>query len=301
MSELPALVDFFGRPPIAALGFGTVPLIYSSRDRTERIEVLREVLDGEVCYVDTADVYSRTPGAAEAEEILGSELRGRPDRRRHLIGTKCGFVAEATGVRPCGDPVRLALAANASLRRLGGEALDLLFLHTPDPAVPFADSLGALADLADAGKVRYIGLSNVSVVQIREAARVLGQRLVCVQNRLDLETQGQRVVLDECKARGLSYLAAAPLGGMGHRRRSASSYRVAQEAAHGRWNAEQEALNTMLSTWPGILPVVGVSSRASLSRWRATNQSHRATGSPMLQNAAEQIATGTPDRTGVHS
>ncbi|MBD0696138.1 aldo/keto reductase [Streptomyces sp. CBMA123] len=113
-----------------------------------------------------------------------------------------------------GDPRHLRQAAQASAARLGVEAIGLYQLHKPDPAVPFTDSVGALRELADAGTIRLVGLSNVDCAQIRTAQEILGPRLVSVQNRFSPAHQATRDTLDLCTELGLTFLPWSPLGGI---------------------------------------------------------------------------------------
>lgn len=113
-----------------------------------------------------------------------------------------------------GDPRHLRRAAEGSATRLGVEAIGLYQLHKSDPAVPFADSVGALRDLADAGTIRMVGLSNVDRGQIRTAREILGPRLVSVQNRFSPAHSCTRDTLDLCTGLGLAFLPWSPLGGI---------------------------------------------------------------------------------------
>jgi aryl-alcohol dehydrogenase-like predicted oxidoreductase len=169
--------------------------------------VVHAALDAGITFFDTADIY----GGTNSEVFLGRALAGR--REQVVIATKFGMRVDATrhGARP--EYVRQA--ADDSLRRLGTGYIDLYQLHTPDPTVPIADTLGALDDLVRAGKVREIGCSNFSVEQLREslaAAAPNGARFVSVQNEYSLlHRDPESDVLPECERLGLAFLPYFPL------------------------------------------------------------------------------------------
>ena len=173
---------------------------------TER--VVRAALDAGVRFFDTADIY----GAGRSEEFLGRALGGR--RREVVIATKFGkpMPDGSRGARPA----YVRSAADASLRRLGTDVIDLYQLHEPDPSVPIAETLGALQDLVSAGKVREIGCSNFSATQIREAedaaAATGAVRFASVQNEYSLLDRGaESEVLPECERRAIGFLPYYPL------------------------------------------------------------------------------------------
>jgi aryl-alcohol dehydrogenase-like predicted oxidoreductase len=169
--------------------------------------VVHAALDAGVDFFDTADIY----GAGRSEEFLGRALRGRRDQA--VIATKFGHknAGELAGGRP--EVVRRA--AEASLRRLGVERIDLYQMHQPDPSVPIDETLGALAELVRAGMVREIGCSNFSVAQLRDAERAAvgaGVRFVSVQNEYSLfHRDPERDVLPECERARLAFLPYYPL------------------------------------------------------------------------------------------
>jgi aryl-alcohol dehydrogenase-like predicted oxidoreductase len=176
-------------------------------DEAATREVVSAALDAGITFFDTADIY----GGTRSEEFLGRALAGRRDRV--VIATKFGHEIDADhrGARP--EYVRRA--ADASLRRLGTDRIDLYQLHRPDPAVPIADTLGALDELVKAGKVVEIGCSNFSVEQIREAeveVRPGAAGLVSVQNQFSLlHREPESGVLAECERAGLAFLPYFPL------------------------------------------------------------------------------------------
>jgi aryl-alcohol dehydrogenase-like predicted oxidoreductase len=172
---------------------------------TER--VVAAALDSGINFFDTADIY----GATKSEEFLGRALKGR--RQRAIVATKFGMAVDEhrTGARP--DYVRRA--CDDSLKRLGTDVIDLYQLHQPDTSVPIADTLGALNDLVQAGKVKEIGCSNFSAEQLDEASRAVksgAARLVSVQNEYSvLHREPEKSVLTACDRLGLAFLPYFPL------------------------------------------------------------------------------------------
>jgi aryl-alcohol dehydrogenase-like predicted oxidoreductase len=169
--------------------------------------VVSAALDAGITLFDTADIY----GGTRSEEFLGRALGER--RRDVVLATKFGMKVDdqRRGARP--EYVRQA--AEDSLRRLGTDYIDLYQLHEPDPSVPIADTLGALDELVQAGKVREIGCSNFSVAQLREARAAVrpgAARFVSVQNQYSLlHREPEQGVLQECEREGLAFIPFFPL------------------------------------------------------------------------------------------
>jgi aryl-alcohol dehydrogenase-like predicted oxidoreductase len=177
-------------------------------DAAATARVVHAALDAGITLLDTADIY----GGTRSEEYIGQALKGRRDRV--VLATKFGMKVDEQhqGAKPA--YVRQAL--DNSLRRLKTDHIDLYQLHQPDPTVPIADTLGALDDAVQAGKVREIGCSNFSAEQLREAdskAREKGAaRFVSVQNEYSLlHREPEREVLPECERLGLAFLPYFPL------------------------------------------------------------------------------------------
>jgi aryl-alcohol dehydrogenase-like predicted oxidoreductase len=169
-------------------------------------QVVDAAIEAGINFFDTADIY----GGTRSEEFLGRALGAR--RKDVLIATKFGMKVDEkrNGAHP--DYVRRA--AHDSLKRLGTDCIDLYQLHTPDPTVPIADTLGALDHLVREGKVREIGCSNFSAAQLREARDAAGDgaRFVSVQNEYSLlHREPELEVLDECERQGLAFLPFFPL------------------------------------------------------------------------------------------
>jgi aryl-alcohol dehydrogenase-like predicted oxidoreductase len=176
-------------------------------DEPASAAVVHAALDAGVNFFDTADTY----GGTHSEEFLGRALAGR--RAQAVVATKFGMAVDAQrqGAKP--DYVRRAV--EDSLRRLGTDYIDLYQLHKPDPDTPIADTLGALDQLVRAGKVREIGCSNFSAVQLREAQRVVAPGAACfasVQNQYSLlHREPEETVLPECARGGVAFLPFFPL------------------------------------------------------------------------------------------
>jgi aryl-alcohol dehydrogenase-like predicted oxidoreductase len=176
-------------------------------DQTATTAVVEAALDAGVTFFDTADVY----GGTRSEEFLGRALGAR--RREVVVATKFGMRID--DARPGGGrPEYVRRAAEDSLRRLGAEVIDLYQMHRPDPAVPIADTMGALDDLVREGKVREVGCSNFSAEQIRASRAVqTDAQFASVQNEYSLFGRGPEHdgVLAECERVGLGFLPYFPL------------------------------------------------------------------------------------------
>ncbi|HEV6952725.1 MAG TPA: aldo/keto reductase [Promicromonospora sp.] len=177
--------------------------------------VVHAAIDAGVTFFDTADRYGARPGLSE--ELLGTALRGRRDDV--LVATKFGLDmggANGADFGARGSRRYVVRAAEASLRRLGTDWIDLYQLHTPDPATPVDETLAALDDLVRAGKVRYVGHSNLAGWQVADAEHVArslgGTRFVSAQNRYSLLARGaEREVLPAARAYGIGFLPYFPL------------------------------------------------------------------------------------------
>jgi aryl-alcohol dehydrogenase-like predicted oxidoreductase len=176
-------------------------------DEPASAAVVRAALDAGVNFFDTADIY----GGTRSEEYVGRALKGRRDAV--VIATKFGMKVDE--YRHGAAPAYVHQAAEASLRRLGTDYIDLYQLHRPDPSVPIGDTLAALGELVRAGKVREIGCSNFTAEQIREAEAAVAQgapRFVSVQNEYSLlHREPERDVIPECVKLGLAFLPYFPL------------------------------------------------------------------------------------------
>ena len=219
--------------------------------------VLHRAVELNVNLIDTADSY----GPHVNERLIAEALHPYPAGL--TIATKAGWQRPGPGRWvPDGRPQHLRDAVHGSLQRLKLERIDLLQFHTPDPNVPFEESVGALAELQRAGKIRNLGLSNVGVDQIRRARRIT--EIVAVQNRLaadGAEDPDERGVLDYCTRHRIAYLAWAPLAGGSPR---ASAFAAVARARGA--TISQVALAYLLQRSPVIAPIPGTSSLAHLEQ-----------------------------------
>ncbi len=236
------------------LGFGamrlTGPGIWGEpADREESVRVARRAVELGVDLIDTADSY----GPYVSEEILREALYPYPEQL--LIATKAGLVR--TGPQEwhaVGRPEYLRQEAEMSLRRLGVDRLDLLQLHRPDPQVPLADQVGELKKLQDEGKVAAIGVSNVTLEQLRAARKIAD--IVTVQNRYNLTDRHSQDVLDYCTTEGIGFIPWAPIasGGLAESGGPVDDVVKATGDTPG-----QVALAWLLAVSPVVLPIPGTS------------------------------------------
>lgn len=205
-----------GAPAVSVVGFGGMPLSLDRRPpEAQGIEVLHAAMDAGMTLVDTADVYCLGDNdIGHNERLIARALAWwSGDREAVIVATKGGLTRPEGRWERNGRPEHLRAACERSLAALSVERIDLYQFHAPDPGVPFEESVGALADLQREGKIRWVGLSNVSVAEIQAAEQLVD--VVTVQNRLSpffreaLETG----VVDYCGQKGIGFLAYSPVGG----------------------------------------------------------------------------------------
>lgn len=257
-----------GELPVHRLGFGAMRLTgqpgnfgrYPDWERGKAL--LRRAAELGVDFLDTARAY----GPGDNEELMADALH--PYRPGLVVATKGGI--EKTGptaaeIRPDGRPEALRRHARESLRRLRLDALPLFYLHRPDPAVPWADQVGALRDLRAAGLVRHVGLSNVSPDQLRKAQAVVP--VAAVQNRYGLLDRAADPVLEACRAEGIAFVPWGPLGADPLRPGApvaAADGALAEVASELGATATQVALAWLLHRAPNVLLIPGTTSAAHL-------------------------------------
>jgi aryl-alcohol dehydrogenase-like predicted oxidoreductase len=205
-----------GAPAVPAVGYGGMHLSLQERPPHQvSLEVIRAVLDAGVRLVDTADVYClEDADLGHNERLVAEALRGWDGPREEVtVATKGGLTRPGGRWERDGRPEHLRRACDRSLRALGVDRIALYQLHAPDDAVPFEESVGALADLRREGKIRWVGLSNVSVAQIRAAEAIVP--VATVQNRLNpfFREALEDGVVRHCGERGIGFLAYSPVGG----------------------------------------------------------------------------------------
>ena len=248
-----------GAPAVSAVGYGGMHLSITAERPPEpqSIAVLHAALDAGVTLIDTADAYSLDEReVGHNERLIAKALASWPgDVTTIVVATKGGIVRTAGRWDQDGRPTHLRAAAERSLRALGVEQLGLYQLHAPDPAVPLGDSVGELERLRAAGKVRWIGLSNVSVPQIREAQRIAP--ITSVQNRLnpffrEALTDG---VVRYCAEQGIGFLAYSPTGGGRLTRKLPSHPVLAAIAERRRVSAHAVVLAWALAQSPMVIVI----------------------------------------------
>lgn len=274
-----------GDTPVSAIGLGGMPLSIEGRpDRERALATVHASLDAGVTLIDTADAYHvDSSDTGHNEDLIAEALRTwGGDASSVLVATKGGHLRPGGGAwTQDGRPEHLKEAARASAQRLGVDAIGLYQFHRPDPSVPYAESVGALAELLDAGTIAMAGISNADPDQIREANDVLGGRLVSVQNQFSPAFRSSRPELELCAELGVAFLPWSPLNGI----RSASDLgqehgafaEVAQE--HG-VSPQQVTLAWMLALDDVVVPIPG-SSRPETARASA--------GAADLELTAEQV------------
>ncbi len=203
-------------PPVSAIGFGGMPLSIAGRpDEPTAIATIHAVLDAGVTFLDTADVYcTDETDIGHNERLFAKALASwQGERASIIVGTKGGLTRNGGGWQRNAHPTHLRAACDRSLKALGVERIDLYQLHAPDPAIPFLESVGVLAELQRAGKIRWVGLSNVSVEEIQEAMNVVP--IVTVQNRLNpfFREALRDGVVRFCDREDIGFLAYSPVGG----------------------------------------------------------------------------------------
>src|SRR6478672_8396661 len=258
---------------VSAIGLGGMPLSRPGRDgslpdRDRAIATVRAALDLGVTLVDTADCYGPDDhpddeGLGHNEELIAAALRGRSEEV--LVATKGGIRRRGAEWPIDGRPAWLRQAVEGSLRRLGVDSIGLYQHHRPDPDVPYAETMGAMRELYDAGLVQRVGISNADVDQIAEARSVLGDALVSVQNQYSPAFLSSTDELELCGRLGLAFLPWSPLGGMQDAAALGSTHRAFDEvAAECEVSPQQVCLAWMLAKGDHVLPIPGASRPASI-------------------------------------
>jgi aryl-alcohol dehydrogenase-like predicted oxidoreductase len=237
------------------LGFGAMRITGEGiwgppSDREAALALLRRVVELGIDLIDTADAY----GPEVSEDLIAEALHPYPEDL--TIATKGGLTRTGPGEWPRdGRPQHLREACEGSLRRLKLDRIDLYQLHAPDPKVPYEDSVGTLKELRDEGKIRHVGVSNVSVAQLRLARAIVP--VVSVQNRFNLEDRHSDDVLEECESEGLGFIPWFPLS-RGALAEPGSP--AAEIAKHHEATPAQIALAWLLHRSPAMLPIPGTAS-----------------------------------------
>jgi aryl-alcohol dehydrogenase-like predicted oxidoreductase len=193
--------------PVLGLGCAGMSHSYGNADEQESLGAMRAALDHGMNLFDTAESY----GAGHNEELVGRFIRD-VGRDRVLVASKCGHVRRGDGTIVLGnEPDYIAAACDASLKRLGVDAIDIYYIHRRDPGVPLADSIGAMSRLVEAGKVRWIGLSEVSGATLRAANDI--HPIAALESEYSLTTRDpEDGILQSCRELGVTFVAFSPLG-----------------------------------------------------------------------------------------
>jgi pyridoxine 4-dehydrogenase len=249
------MITLGGELTVNRLGFGAMRLTGDGvwgepTDRDECKAVLRRALELGVNFIDTADSY----GPEVSEEIIAEALHPYPDDL--VIATKGGYLRSGPGRwEPDGRPEHLREACEGSLQRLRVDRIDLYQFHVPDRKVPYEESIGALKELQDEGKIHLIGVSNVSTEQLGQARAIVD--VVSVQNRFNLTDRATEDELEQCEQDGLGFIPWFPLA-VGRLARPGGPL---DEIAHAHNAApSQIALAWLLQRSPVMLPIPGTSS-----------------------------------------
>jgi aryl-alcohol dehydrogenase-like predicted oxidoreductase len=276
-----------GDVQVGAIGLGAMPMSIEGRpDEARSIATIHAALDAGVTLIDTADAYHLYAGeVGHNESLIAKALAAYDGDTSHVVvATKGGHLRPGDGSWTLnGSPAYLKSACEASRKRLGVEAIALYQFHRPDPNVPYAESIGALRDLLDEGKILRAGISNATVAQIREANDVLGGRLVSVQNQYSPAFRSSEPELQLCDEMGIAFLPWSPLGGISRAGQLGSRHGAFGEIAkaHG-VSPQQVCLAWMLAKSPVVIPIPGASRPESI---RDSAQS------PELTLTADELAT----------
>jgi aryl-alcohol dehydrogenase-like predicted oxidoreductase len=242
-------IDIGGDLTVNRLGFGAMRITGAGiwgdpPDRERAKAALRRAVELEVTFIDTADSY----GPEVSERLIAETLYPYPEDL--VIATKGGLVRPGPGRwDPDGRPEHLRQACEGSLRRLKLEQIPLYQFHRPDPRVPIADSVGALAELKAEGKIRHIGVSNMTEAQLREAQQVTP--VVSIQNRYNATDRSSEEIVDLCEQEQLVFLPWAPV------QEADRNPAVGEAAARHGASPRQIVLAWLLARSPQILPIPG--------------------------------------------
>ena len=233
-------------------------------ERSRSTSTIHAALEAGITLIDTADAYHvDSDEVGHNETLIAEALRSYGgDTTNVLVATKGGHLRPGDGSWIIdSSPEHLRSACDASLGRLGVEAIGLYQLHRPDESgVPYEESVGALRDLLDAGKIRMAGISNANADQIRSAQDVLGGRLASVQNQYSPAHRESEAELRLCQEMGIAFLPWSPLGGISKAADLGTRFAAFQEIAHAHGvSPQQVTLAWMLAAAPVVIPIPGSS------------------------------------------
>lgn len=254
---------------VSAIGLGGMPMSIEGRpDEARSIATIHAALEAGVTLFDTADSYHlRADDVGHNESLIARGIATWGGDTAHvLVATKGGHLRPGDGTWTVdGRPEHIKAAAVASLQRLGGDAIGLYQFHRPDPAVPYADSVGAIRDLLDAGTIRLAGISNANPEQILLAQEILGGRLASVQNQFSPAFRSSAPELALCDRLGIAFLPWSPLGGIASAAALGNRFAAFGEIAVGRGVSPQVVcLAWHLAQSPHVIPIPGASRPESI-------------------------------------
>ena len=249
-----------GTRTVGAIGLGGMPLSIEGRpDEAQAVRTVHAALDAGVSLLDTADAYCLGPDeVGHNERLLAKALSSwSGDRDAVLIATKGGHTRPPDGSWALdGSREHLRAACEASLTALGVEAIGLYQFHRPDPQVPWAESVGALEELRQEGKVQLVGVSNADPAQIREAASTT--TLASVQNELSPRFRSSEPEVELCDSLGVAFLPWSPLGGIARAGGLGGEHTAFAEVAAERGvSPQQVCLAWLLAKSPVVIPIPG--------------------------------------------
>ncbi|QNE47767.1 aldo/keto reductase [Glaciihabitans sp. INWT7] len=259
-----------GDVQVSEIGLGGMPMSIEGRpDEARSIATIHAALDLGVTLFDTADAYHLTAtDVGHNESLIAKAIASwGGDTSAVLVATKGGHLRPGDGSwTQNGRPEYLKQAAEASLKRLGGDAIGLYQFHRPDSEVPYEDSVGAIRDLLDAGTIRQAGISNANPEQIRLANEVLGGRLVSVQNQFSPAFRSSEPELELCAELGIAFLPWSPLGGITSAASLGDRFAAFGKVAADRGVTPQVVcLAWELAKSPRVIPIPGASRPESIT------------------------------------
>ncbi|MFI6709072.1 aldo/keto reductase [Nonomuraea sp. NPDC050478] len=256
-----------GNRRVSAIGLGAMPMSVAGHmpDEDQSVRTLLAALDAGLTLIDTADAYTPShddPGHNERLVARALSLWSG-DAGDVLVATKGGHVRTPGGGWDVdGRPEYLKRACDRSLKALGVESIGLYQHHRPDPKVPYEDTIGALKDLHDAGKIELAGISNANPEQIRLAHAILGDRLASVQNQYSPRFRSSEPEIDVCAELGLAFLPWSPLGGIGRTGELRDAFAEIGEARGV--SPQRVCLAWELARSPVVIPIPGASRPESI-------------------------------------
>jgi aryl-alcohol dehydrogenase-like predicted oxidoreductase len=254
-----------GDVEVSAIGLGGMPMSIEGRpdDESRSIATIHAALDAGITLIDTADAYHLdSSDIGHNETLIAKALSSYGgDTSGVLVATKGGHLRPGGGAWTLdGSPKHLKQAAEDSLKRLGVEAIGLYQFHRPDPKTPYAESVGAIRDLLDEGKIQQAGISNANPEQIRQANEILGGQLVSVQNQFSPAFRSSEPELDLCDELGIAFLPWSPLGGISNASDLGSKHPAFHQLAGELGVSPQKlTLAWMLAKSPVVIPIPGSS------------------------------------------